>query len=124
MSLPKSLPGLIRRARKAAQKTQAELATILGVSKTAVVHWETGVNEPSLVKKVELSELLGIRLSDLLPQIKGLSADDLTSEEQQWVVILRRLEPRHRKALLAAAESLRATSPLARSHTVAGATQC
>ena len=47
-------------ARVNAGLTQAELAKILGISKTTVNNWENGRSEPNLSQLRKISELSGI----------------------------------------------------------------
>ncbi len=56
----------LKRARKAAGLTQAELAERLNVSQPAVQRWETGKREPGYFELGQLAGLLGIALPDLI----------------------------------------------------------
>lgn len=55
----------IRKLREAANLTQNEIAEKIGVDRTAVVKWETGVAFPTSAKLPKLAEVLGCSISDL-----------------------------------------------------------
>lgn len=55
----------IRELREAAGLTQGALAEKIGVDRTAVVKWETGVAFPSSAKLPKLAEVLGCGIADL-----------------------------------------------------------
>jgi len=48
-------------ARKAAGLSRDDLGDKVGVSKTAVMKWETGDNSPSVENLIKLEEVLGVR---------------------------------------------------------------
>ena len=52
--------------RKAAGLTQQQLADRLGVKRTVVTNWETGVNITPTKYLLALSEVLGCTVEDLL----------------------------------------------------------
>jgi transcriptional regulator with XRE-family HTH domain len=52
--------------RKAAGLTQQQLADKLGVKRTALTNWETGVNITPTTYLLRLSEILGCTIEDLL----------------------------------------------------------
>lgn len=56
----------IRVYREKRGLTQAELAFILEVSRTAVVKWETGVANPKVDNLVKLAKVLRCSVDDLL----------------------------------------------------------
>ena len=66
-----SLPIMIRRAREAAGISQRDLARRLGVHHSAVWQWEEGQSLPDIQHRIELSIMLGIRFTDLLPESAG-----------------------------------------------------
>lgn len=55
----------IRRARRAAGLSQAELARRLDVSRASVANWETGVMAPRFRTVVAIADALGCRLDEL-----------------------------------------------------------
>ncbi len=63
MSIP--LGSAIRDARKAAGKTQAEVASHLGIERQAVTAWETGKNDPTTENLIRVAELLGKSVAEL-----------------------------------------------------------
>ena len=56
----------IRAGRKAKGLSQNELAMLMGVDRTTVTKWETGKAFPKTKMLMQLSEVLGIPLEDLL----------------------------------------------------------
>lgn len=50
--------GAARQAREAAKVTQAEMASALGVSRSALGHWETGRSVPSAEHALAYGRLL------------------------------------------------------------------
>ena len=52
--------------RKAAGLTQQQLADRLGVKRTVVTNWETGVNSTPTKYLLALAEVLGCTVEDLL----------------------------------------------------------
>jgi transcriptional regulator with XRE-family HTH domain len=64
-----SLSDIIRKARLVHGMSQRDLATRLGVHHSAVGAWEIGVNHPAVAHKIALSQALGIKFADLLPEV-------------------------------------------------------
>ena len=56
-------PGLVRRARRAADLSQRDLAARLGVSQSTVARWETGQSSPTLYLVEQMLALSGLRLT-------------------------------------------------------------
>lgn len=52
-------PGLVRRARRAADLSQRDLAARLGVSQSTVARWETGQSSPTLYLVEQMLALSG-----------------------------------------------------------------
>ena len=52
--------------RKAAGLTQQQLADKMGVNRSTVAMWETGVNAPKTKMLLALAEVLGCSVEDLL----------------------------------------------------------
>lgn len=95
-----SLPKAIRAARETLGWSQHDLAKRLGLSKAAVGHWETGTYTPDIATRIELSELLGIRFSDLLPEAKGPVAVVRDRDLVSIVSLLEQVPPARRASLL------------------------
>lgn len=55
-------PGLVRRARRAADISQRDLAQRLGVSQSTVARWETGQSSPALSVVEQMLAFGGLRL--------------------------------------------------------------
>ncbi len=56
----------IKEKREEKGWTQEELAKRLNVSRTAVVKWETGAAMPTVKRLVNLADLFGCSIDDLL----------------------------------------------------------
>ena len=71
----------IRSARKSAGFTHEALAELIGVSRTAVVHWEADDSDPTLGNLIRLAELLYVS-TDYLLGVSGHSValSDLSDE--------------------------------------------
>jgi transcriptional regulator with XRE-family HTH domain len=104
---------IIRKARLAHDMTQRDLATRLGVHHSAVGAWESGANQPAVAHKIALSQALGIRVADLLPEV----GDGVVLVTDRTLVALVRLverQPaeRHAGALRAVASWLESETPM------------
>lgn len=66
-----NIAGLIRRARQAAGLSQRDLAKRLGVHHSAIGQWELGQALPAVEHRIQLSIVLSIRFTDLLPEVGG-----------------------------------------------------
>lgn len=51
-------PATLSEARKAVDKTQAELAAAIGVNPSTVGHWETGLHQPTGPARRQLAQAL------------------------------------------------------------------
>ena len=60
-------PGLVRRARRAADLSQRDLAARLGVWQSTVARWETGQSSPTLYLVEQMLALGGLRLTMIDP---------------------------------------------------------
>lgn len=56
----------IRRARKAAKKSQVAVARELGVSPSTIAGWEIGTHTPRLARLDAVADALGVTVADLL----------------------------------------------------------
>ncbi|WP_198470423.1 LexA family protein [Acetomicrobium sp. S15 = DSM 107314] len=57
----------IRKARKAKNLTQSELAAIIGVSRSAIYDWERGKYSPTGERAIKLANALGLSVTEFLP---------------------------------------------------------
>lgn len=60
------LASQIRKHRKLSNLSQENLAEILEVSRQTVSTWETGKKSPTLSKIVDMAELFGVTLDELI----------------------------------------------------------
>ena len=65
------LPKQIRKFRENLHLSQEELAEKCGVSRQAVAKWERGESTPEVLKLVQLSQVFGITLDELVLGKKG-----------------------------------------------------
>lgn len=73
--MSKTLGAQIRAARKAAGKTQQEVADQLGVSVQAVSQWETDKTSPNSKNLIDLSRVVGLKIDhDSVPALADYSA--------------------------------------------------
>lgn len=98
--------GFVRRAklaeaRKAAGKTQAEVAEEVGVTRDAVSEWERGLATPHPKQRVPYAGALHISLSELAAMLSSMPVD--AGEIPDWLATLLALEQ--------SAESIRSHEP-------------
>ena len=72
----------ISQARKKQNMTQMELADRMGISFQAVSNWERGVSMPDISKLLELSEVLGITVDEILGKPSPLIETLVTAERE------------------------------------------
>ena len=73
----------ISQARKKQNMTQMELADRMGISFQAVSNWERGVSMPDISKLLELSEVLGITVDEILGKPSPLIETLVTAEREK-----------------------------------------
>lgn len=81
----------IRERRKQMKLSQEYIAEQLGVSRQAVSKWETGQTEPTAKNLVELAQLLGITVSELVEPEK-ISQEKHSSESAQKTLFRKNME--------------------------------
>ena len=78
----------LRKARKAAGKTQKEVATFLGVTESTYCGYETGKRQPDAIKLNKISRFLGVS-GDILLETgidqEASSADQHNSDKSVFV---------------------------------------
>lgn len=89
-----AMGGVIRRYRKRSGRTQAGLAEELGVTRNAVISWETGRARPQMEMLMKLSHLLSIPVMELFHV--DISPAGLTPAEQRILDGYRQLDPENR----------------------------
>ncbi|OUQ57223.1 hypothetical protein B5E56_11770 [Flavonifractor sp. An112] len=89
-------------ARKAMGLSQADAAERLNVSRQAISRWETGVGTPSLDSLIQMSQLYGVSLNELVygPET-AQPREEMTEPEAQPECPAVREPHRRRTALLA-----------------------
>ncbi|BAL82008.1 putative Xre family transcriptional regulator [Selenomonas ruminantium subsp. lactilytica TAM6421] len=60
----------IRELRKTQKLSQQDLATKIGVDRSTIAKWETGINNPRTNKLRQLADILSCPLEALLPESK------------------------------------------------------
>ena len=104
----------LAQARKARGLSQADAAERLNVSRQAISRWETGVGTPSLDSLIQMSQLYGVSLNELVygPETAQPREEMAEPEAQPEGPAVR--EPhRRRTALLAAVLAFAAAGILA-----------
>lgn len=88
--------------RKLRNKTQAQVAAEVGVSKATYGAWETGRNKIGAQHLIALSKCLGCSPNDILgyKTSAGPSPLPVDSEEQELVTLYRSLPPNIRNDIL------------------------
>ena len=77
----------LQKRRKEVGFSQEQLAFELNVSRQAVSKWESGQGYPEVEKLIQLSELLGISLDELMKETRehpSAPIKPLDEEEQEW----------------------------------------
>lgn len=65
----------IRAARAQKGWGQRRLAQRMKVSPSAVAQWELGMTRPSIAHRGKLADILGVSLSDLLPEVRPVAVE-------------------------------------------------
>ena len=81
--------------------TQRDFAKAIGVSQSVISNWEKGLNVPSILY------LLGI--TDECGNATGVSLDDLPPDEQQLLMLYRKVDLHDKEKILTALEVLAST---------------
>ena len=81
--MKKELGQTINRLRIARGFTQTDVALALGTSPGNVSRYETGANTPELPRLLELSELLGVSLSEMFAEAEGVPNPKASTEAHQ-----------------------------------------
>ena len=104
----------LAQARKARGLSQADAAERLNVSRQAISRWETGVGTPSLDSLIQMSQLYGVSLNELVygPET-AQPREKMTEPEAQPEGPAVREPHRRRPALLAAVLAFAAAGILA-----------
>lgn len=100
----------IEESRRARGWSQAELARRSGTTQQAVQRYESGEREPRVSAVVAMASALGVTVSYLL----GLDPPDdgpASEDEERLLALYRSTDARGRAAIMAVAESQRASAP-------------
>jgi len=89
----------ISSCRKEAGLTQASLADKLGITDRAVSKWETGKSLPDASIMIELCNLLGITVNELLTG-EHITMDDYMNKAEENLLEMRRKVEQRDKLLL------------------------
>jgi len=87
----------IAECRKKASLTQMQLAERLGITDRAVSKWETGKAMPDTAIMLELCEILGISVNELLGGEKTNMENDNQKKEQLLLDMAKELEKKNKK---------------------------
>ena len=86
----------IAKCRKEKKLTQAQLAERLNITDRAVSKWETGKSMPDSSIMLELCEILGITVNDLLSGEK-ISMESYEKKADENLIALKRKDENQRK---------------------------
>ena len=75
----------IKESRKQKSLTQQELAEKLNVTRSAISNWEVGRNYPDLDLIIQISELFGITLDQLLKEDTAM-VQKISTEQRKGVI--------------------------------------
>ena len=89
----------LKELREEKRLTQKELAKALGLKRTRIAAYETGVNNPEYAVLLRLADYFHVTL-DYLTGRSDTPEVTLTEEENQILLLLRRLSRGERAALL------------------------
>lgn len=109
----------IREARQAAGLTQAELAELVGVSRSAVAQWETGRTGQVGTNLTRIAEVLGVAAGHLLEGSR-VEASPLEGTEVALLRLYRNCSAEDRAFLLRTAVKLARLADSSRSESVRG----
>lgn len=104
----------LKEYRKQYKITQQKLASILGVSRSAIAMWETGDNEPDHAMLVRIAEYFGISVDELLghaPTVpsenkKIQPAEHVSKLDSELFSTISSLAPHEKQVLITVAEGL------------------
>lgn len=107
----------LRELRTEREKTQVELASILGVSRQVYANYENGINEPSIETLIRLADYFECSLDYLVSReddfgnitVAG-TGQELSSEEVQLLHDFRALSPDLKKMILANVQTLKGST--------------
>lgn len=97
----------IRRWRKKAGLTIAQLAEQADMDSGFLAYVETGKKMPSIQTAAKIAAALDLRLSDLFKNISGESIDVDYQHERQVIALLHGCSAAHKKAVLSLLKGLR-----------------
>ena len=101
----------LRELRAEKEKTQVELASVLGVSRQVYANYENGINEPSIDTLIRLADYFECSIDYLVSReddfghvVLPNSNTELTSEEKTLLETFRKLNTKNRLHVTAYAE--------------------
>lgn len=96
----------IRRLREERGMTQEQLASRLGVTRTAVTQWESESTHPRMGSLEAMAALFGVRKSDIVDDVSYGVVPLPTADEMLLLDAFRRLDPAQRRTVLDVARGL------------------
>lgn len=111
MSSPREIGQRIRLTRQERRITQEELASAVGVSRSAVAQWETGRSGQITGNLARIAQVLGVGVEYLMQGAPGATTPEpTTGDEIAMLRLYRDCTPEDRQILLRTARRL-ATRP-------------
>ena len=97
----------IREARIAANLTQDQLASMLGIKNTTLSGYETGAHDPKSNTLIEIAKICNTTVDYLLGLSKNYenendpaTSDEVTEKEREFLTVYSTLTPTNRRLLL------------------------
>lgn len=106
----------IRRYREEMDLTQAQLADKVGVDRTAVTQWESGVSSPRMGNVERLAAVFGVKVSDVVSDtfrstVEYYAISTEPTEADELIRLYRSMTDEGRQQLMIFARGLAATYP-------------
>lgn len=109
MSTPREIGERIRTTRQERRITQEELATAVGVSRSAVAQWETGRSGQITGNLARIAQVLGVGVEFLMQGGSSGIPEASSADEMAILRLYRECAPEDRQILLRTARRLAGT---------------
>ena len=96
----------LRRIRESKGLTQTKLAEISGISRRAIVHYESHVIKPPVDKINTLADILNVSIDELLGKKKSQKTNDIPFRIMKHVRVIEKLPVKDQNAIFQLIKSL------------------
>lgn len=96
----------LRKARKAAGMTQAQIAALMNITKSTYCGYETGKRQPDIEKLKQISSILNIPLDSLMQTGHDATTTPRTQKEAALLELFEKLTPEEQSMLETMAQAL------------------